>query len=127
MWIINEDRTVIHEFLEKSLPDAKPTSSHSLLAITLHTYTIVELNSDEGTDFKKSGLMSNKVVHSRERRSRDSVVGIATGYGLDDRGVGVRVTVGSTIFSSSRRPDRPPGPSQPIQWSPWVFPADKAA
>jgi hypothetical protein len=28
--------------------------------------------------------------------SRDTVVGIATGYGLDDRGVGVRVLVGST-------------------------------
>jgi hypothetical protein len=27
-------------------------------------------------------------------RSRDRVVGIATGYGLDDRGVGVRVPVG---------------------------------
>jgi hypothetical protein len=26
--------------------------------------------------------------------SRDSVVGIATGYGLDDRGVGVRIPVG---------------------------------
>jgi hypothetical protein len=38
-------------------------------------------------------------------RSRDSVVGIATGYGLDDRGVGVRVLVGSRIFSSPRRPD----------------------
>jgi hypothetical protein len=30
-------------------------------------------------------------------RSQDSVVGIATGYGLDDRGVGVRVPVGSRI------------------------------
>ncbi|PNF37665.1 hypothetical protein B7P43_G11938, partial [Cryptotermes secundus] len=29
---------------------------------------------------------------------RDSSVGTATGYGLDDRGVGVRVPVGSTIF-----------------------------
>jgi hypothetical protein len=29
-------------------------------------------------------------------------VGIATGYGLDDRGVGVRVPVGSRIFSSLR-------------------------
>jgi hypothetical protein len=38
-------------------------------------------------------------------RSRDSVVSIATRYGLDDRGVGVRVLVESTIFSS-RRPDR---------------------
>jgi hypothetical protein len=30
--------------------------------------------------------------------SRDSVVGIATGYGLDGRGVGVRVPVRSRIF-----------------------------
>jgi hypothetical protein len=43
-------------------------------------------------------------------RSRDSSVGIATGYGLDDRGVGVRVPVGSRIFSSTRRPDRLRGP-----------------
>jgi hypothetical protein len=32
--------------------------------------------------------------------SWDSAAGIATGYGLDDRGVGVRVPVGSRIFSS---------------------------
>jgi hypothetical protein len=32
----------------------------------------------------------------------DSAVGIATGYGLDDREVGVRVPVGSRIFSSAR-------------------------
>jgi hypothetical protein len=43
-------------------------------------------------------------------RSRDSSVGIATGYGLDDRGVGVRVPVGSRIFSSPRLPDRLWGP-----------------
>jgi hypothetical protein len=43
-------------------------------------------------------------------RSRDSVVGIATGYGLDERGVGVRVPVGSRIFSSPIRPDRLWGP-----------------
>jgi hypothetical protein len=39
-------------------------------------------------------------------RSRDSSVGIATSYGLDDRGFGVRVPVGSRIFSSPNRPDR---------------------
>jgi hypothetical protein len=44
-------------------------------------------------------------------RSRDSVGGIAAGYGLDDRRVGVRVPVGSRIFSSPRRPDRVWGPS----------------
>jgi hypothetical protein len=43
-------------------------------------------------------------------RSRDSVVDIATGYGLDDQGVGVRVSVESRIFSSSHRPDRLWGP-----------------
>jgi hypothetical protein len=45
-------------------------------------------------------------------RIRDSAVGITTGYGLDDREVGVRVPVGSRIFSSPCRPDRlwgPPG------------------
>jgi hypothetical protein len=36
-------------------------------------------------------------------RSRDSVVGIATGYGLDDKGVGIWVPVGSRIFSSPCR------------------------
>jgi hypothetical protein len=44
------------------------------------------------------------------RKSRDSAVGIATGYGLDDREVGVRVQAGSSIFSSPRRPDRLWGP-----------------
>jgi hypothetical protein len=34
-----------------------------------------------------------------------SVVGIVTGYGLDDQGVGFRVPVGSRIFSSLRCPD----------------------
>jgi hypothetical protein len=38
--------------------------------------------------------------------SWDTVVRIGTGCGLDDRGVGFRVPVGSRIFSSSRRPDR---------------------
>jgi hypothetical protein len=52
--------------------------------------------------------------------SRDSVVGIATGYRLDDRGVGVRVPVGSRIFSMSSRPAL--GSTQhPIQWLPVVL------
>jgi hypothetical protein len=36
-------------------------------------------------------------------RSRHSSVGIATGYGLDDRGFGVRVPVGLRFFSTSSR------------------------
>jgi hypothetical protein len=31
----------------------------------------------------------------------DSIVGISTGYGTDDQGVGVRVLVGSRIFAST--------------------------
>jgi hypothetical protein len=40
------------------------------------------------------------------RRLLRLVVGIATGYVVDDRGVGVRVPVGSRIISSPSRPDR---------------------
>jgi hypothetical protein len=43
-------------------------------------------------------------------RSRSSAVPIATGYGLDDRGFGVRVPLGSRIFSSPCRLDRLWGP-----------------
>jgi hypothetical protein len=62
-------------------------------------------------------------------RSRDSVVGIATGYGLDDRGVGVRVPVGSRIFYCPRSPDRLWGPPNLLSiggyWG--LFPLGKAA
>jgi hypothetical protein len=42
--------------------------------------------------------------------SRDSSVGIETGYVLDDRGVGVQVPAGARVFSSPRCPDRFWGP-----------------
>jgi hypothetical protein len=38
--------------------------------------------------------------------SRDSSIDIATSYGLDGRGVGVRAPVGAGFFSSPRRPAR---------------------
>jgi hypothetical protein len=41
---------------------------------------------------------------------RDSSVGIETGYGLDDRGTGIRVPIVSSIFVSPYRPDRLWGP-----------------
>jgi hypothetical protein len=44
------------------------------------------------------------------RASRDSAVGIATAYELDDGGVGVRVPGESRIFSSPHRLDRLWGP-----------------
>jgi hypothetical protein len=42
--------------------------------------------------------------------SLDNVVGTATGYELDDRGVRVRIPVGSRICSSPCHPDRLSGP-----------------
>jgi hypothetical protein len=50
------------------------------------------------------------ILRTLRNGSRDSAVGLATGYGLEDREVGVRVPVGSRIFSSPRRPD-------PIFWT----------
>jgi hypothetical protein len=51
--------------------------------------------------------------------SQDSTVSIVIGYGLDDRGVGVQVLVGSRIFSSSRPVLGPTQP--PVQWLPWTL------
>jgi hypothetical protein len=57
-------------------------------------------------EIKNGGFITPLLLY----RSQSSVVGIATGYGLDDWGAGVRVPVGSRIFSTSRRPDRLWGP-----------------
>jgi hypothetical protein len=62
------------------------------------------------------------VRNSTHKRSRDSTVGIATGYGLDGR-VGVRVPVGARWFSTPRRPDRFWGPpSLLFNWYRELFP-----
>jgi hypothetical protein len=60
-------------------------------------------------------------------RSRDCVVGITTGYGLDDRGVGVRVLVGRRIFSSPRRSDRLWDPPNLLSNGYPIYPGGKAA
>jgi hypothetical protein len=52
-------------------------------------------------------------------KSQESVVGIATGYGMDNRGVEVRFPVGSRIFSSPHRQRPALGLTQtPIRWVP---------
>jgi hypothetical protein len=48
-------------------------------------------------------FISKNSLEFKVKLSRDSAVSIATGYGLDDRGVGVRVPVRSRIFSMSSR------------------------
>jgi hypothetical protein len=60
--------------------------------------------------------------------SRGSVVGIAVDYGLEDRGFGVRVLVGSRIFYFLRRPDQVCGPSSLLsKGQRGFFPRGKAA
>jgi hypothetical protein len=62
-------------------------------------------------------IMVSKLV------SLDSSVCRATSYGLDDRGLGVQISVGSRMFSSSRLPGRLWGPPSFLSngyW--WPFP-----
>jgi hypothetical protein len=61
---------------------------------------------DDAKKIHTSSMKLRCISYSVFTGSQDSVVGIATGYGLDDRGVGVAVPVRSRIFSSPRRPDR---------------------
>jgi hypothetical protein len=58
---------------------------------------------------------TNKIILALDG-SRDSVVGIATGYGLDDRRVGVRAPVGSRIFCSQCHLDRLWGPTSLLSY-----------
>jgi hypothetical protein len=110
---------------------AQPVCSNACLSFVKHTvpknwyviFLIVELQTSLWNFHNKNNKYTHKFNNIRLQlfgllsvlqfststkyvRSRDSAVGIATGYGLDDRGVGVRVPVGSTIFSSPCRPDR---------------------
>jgi hypothetical protein len=70
-------------------------------------------------------FLKSSIAHDR---SRSSAVGIADGCRLDDRGVGVRVPVGSIIFTSPYRPDRLWGPPNILSNGHRVsFPGGKAA
>jgi hypothetical protein len=53
---------------------------------------------------------SNNICTAGLIWSRDSAVGVATGYGLDDRWAGVRVSIGSRILYSSLCLERVWGP-----------------
>jgi hypothetical protein len=62
------------------------------------------------------------------KQKKDSAVGIATGYGLDDGGVGLRVSVGSRMFSFPRRSYRLWGhPASYPMGTGVSFPGGKAA
>jgi hypothetical protein len=71
------------------------------------TYIILNLLSSCSSPLSSAYYYSSSSPHG----SRGSAVGIATGYGLDDRPVGFRVPVGARIFSFPCRADQFWGPS----------------
>jgi hypothetical protein len=81
--------------------------SFSAVIICVETSYVLQLSCDK---VLKSKILTHSSTFSGIVTSRGSLVGIATHYGLNDRGVGVQVPVGSRIFSSPRRPDRLWGP-----------------
>jgi hypothetical protein len=92
------------------------------------TRTSVQLELQRHDISHESNTVAIFFSDSTKHGSRDSAVGIATGYGLDDRGIEVEVPVGSRIFSSTRRPDRFWGPSNLLSGRyGGSFPGGKAA
>jgi hypothetical protein len=81
-------------------------------------------NTQINTAHSHTNLISTELITS----TCYSAVGIATGYGLDDRGVAVRVPGGSRIFTSQSHPDRVWGPSN-LLFNEYrgAFPGGKAA
>jgi hypothetical protein len=89
----------------RNLPGDKGRPEHKIDSFTVICEPIVKKMWEPG---RLTTLWASTACYrdSFTFNSRDSVVGTATDYGLDDGGVGVRVPVGSRIFSSPRRPDR---------------------
>jgi hypothetical protein len=59
------------------------------------------------------------IITSVKIGSRDGLVGIAAGFGLDGQRVGVRVSVGARFFSSPHHPDQFWGPSSLLSRGYW--------
>jgi hypothetical protein len=98
-----------HIYLDRSIPHPAGSIIHNQSIIqricirySLFKYHESQIILNEG-NYIQVGLHNFTL-------NRHSVVDIATGYELDDRGVGVRVPVGSRIFSSLCLPDRLCGP-----------------
>jgi hypothetical protein len=74
-----------------------------------------------GQHFPTFAVLRNVTILSRigNKKGHDSSVGIALGYGLDERGSGVRFPAGAGNFSLHHRVQNGSGAHQPpIQWVP---------
>jgi hypothetical protein len=130
------------------MQDPEPTSHYPCLSIgpdhtqavrwtcycNVTTAVLIQISSPKTIWFIKYALITTWVKQDYIRtttpwiRSRYSIVGIATGYGKDDGGVGVRVPVGSRIFSPPRCPDWLWGPPNLLLNGYWgLFPGSKLA
>jgi hypothetical protein len=83
------------------------------MSLRLHNLMLLNKTANFYKDYVKLGhraaeenRVQNSIISYLTLGSRDSAVGVATGYGLDDRGVGIRVPVGARSFCSPCRPDR---------------------
>jgi hypothetical protein len=97
---LSDEFTQLHWFLTR-LERCMPLLFWILNEIGFNDLLFQESNVAKLMSYRESNYFSLYLY-----RSRDSVVGVATSYGLDDRRVGVGVPVGSRIFSSPNRPDR---------------------
>jgi hypothetical protein len=93
------------------------------------TFAVQRFNLTQLTYIKNTKLLNTNLRNVYNYyRGRDTAVGIATAYGLNDREVGVRILVGSRIFTSSYRPDRLWDPPHHLYNGYWgLFPGSKAA
>jgi hypothetical protein len=95
----------------------KPANQRFIARQQLRKYAIVDeavfppCRADDSRPEPRTNRYSRRIASHNfnsfnKPENRDSSVGIATGYWLDDWGVGVRVPVESRIFTSPCRPDR---------------------
>jgi hypothetical protein len=98
--------------------------------------TTIDMQTDRHASFQMLLFHIQKYLDPRDwfffwitiLSSSGRAVGIGTVFGLDDRGLAVRVSVGSRIFASPYRPDRLWGSSSLLsKGHRGLFPWDKAA
>jgi hypothetical protein len=92
---------------ELSLSDIEPRSSIQI-ALSLLPAATLTIGDTEYLNIIR--MIENPLCN----HTPCSLVAIAPGYGLDDRGVGFRVPIVSRIFFSPQRPDRLWGPPSPL-------------
>jgi hypothetical protein len=113
--------------IPKSLPHPSPPARHSVVMYLTQRVSENRPLYEVPTHQERHRFLTVRVIPTGTETdvlisTRDSSVGIATGYELHDRGSRVRFVAGTAIFYTTvSRPAL--GPIQtPIQWAPGAFP-----